>query len=153
MKSDDTVADLGAGVGYFTIPIAKHSDHVVAVDIEPKMLEMLKENANHEQITNIEYRVSDLEHIQLEDNTVDKIIVAFVLHEVPNLDQALNEIKRILKPGGKGLILEWEAVEMEAGPPLHERIPSGDFFEILKKHGMNPYQDFILLNINKPDRH
>lgn len=135
---DDRVADLGAGSGYFTIPAAKMTTGVVyAVDIEPKMLDMLKERAAEEKVENIQYVQSDLEHIPLPDGAVEKIIAAFVLHEVPNLERVLNEIGRLLKPGGQVLVLEWEAVEGKEGPPLAERIPSQQLVHTLNRHGFD----------------
>lgn len=137
VKQEDTVADLGAGNGYFTIPMAKKTEGTVyAVDIEPKMLELLKANAEDEQLTNVEYVVSDLESIQLGDNAVNKVFVSFVIHEVTDIDKALREMKRILKPNGEMVLLEWEAVETESGPPLHHRIPSEKMVDILKKNGL-----------------
>lgn len=136
IAADDMVADLGAGSGYFTVPIAKVTrEAVYAIDVEPKMLDILKENAAKEGVQNIQYLVNDLEQIELARDTVDKVIVAFVLHEVANLGKAIDEMKRILKPGGKGLVLEWEAVESEMGPPLAERIPSTELASTLQKHG------------------
>ena len=138
LHAHDTVADLGAGNGYFTIPFAKQTKKsVYAVDIEPKMLELLKMNAEKERLKNIHYIESDLEHIQLEDSSVNKVLIAFVMHEVGNMVNALNEVKRILKPQGKLLILEWEAIESEQGPPLHERIPSKEMEKFLRDHGFD----------------
>src|SRR5690625_865360 len=105
IKSSDTIADLGAGNGYFAIPMAQSTKQFVyAVDIEPKMLEMLKENAEQKQLENITYVESDLDRIQLDGESVNKVMISLVLHEVPNLDKTLSEIKRILKPGGEILI-------------------------------------------------
>lgn len=138
LNMNETVADLGAGNGYFTIPIAQGTKKIVyAVDIEPKMLGMLKYNAEKEQIENIDYVVGDLENIQLDEHSVNKVFIAFVIHEVPNMDKALCEIKRILKLGGQVLLIEWEAVESEMGPPLHERIPSEKMGEILRRNGFD----------------
>ncbi|MFD1608718.1 class I SAM-dependent methyltransferase [Oceanobacillus luteolus] len=132
----DIVADLGAGNGFFTIPLAEKTKTIVyAVDIEPKMLELLKERAKKANIDNIQYVLSDLEEIKLDDHSVDKAVISLVLHELPNLQQALKEVKRILKSGGQLYLLEWEEVESEMGPPLHERISSSDMIEILKKQG------------------
>lgn len=138
LDSNDIVADLGAGNGYFAIPIARGTKNVVyAVDIEPKMLAMLKDNAEKEQIDNIDYVISDLEDIQLPDNAVNKVLVSLVIHEVTNLETAINEIKRILKPGGEVLIIEWKAIETESGPPLHERISSNGMIKFLNTAGFN----------------
>ncbi|WP_156288874.1 class I SAM-dependent methyltransferase [Oceanobacillus salinisoli] len=138
VTQDDTIADLGAGNGYFTIPLARRTKKTVyAVDIEPKMLEMLRENAREELFENLFYVESDLDHIQLDDNSVNKVMIAFVIHEVPNIDKTLSEIKRILKSGGQMLLIEWEAIQTESGPPVHHRIPSEEMSRILKENGFD----------------
>lgn len=138
LGSDDIVADLGAGNGFFTLPLAKNTSQTVyAVDIEPKMLELLKERAKKDGVENIKYVTSNLEEINLPSNSINKALLAFVMHEVPHMEKALNEIKRILKPGGKTLILEWEAIEMDMGPPLHERIPSNKLRDFIQDQGFN----------------
>lgn len=126
--------------------MAKKAKAVYAVDIEPKMLGMLKENADQEQLENIQYVESDLDKIQLADDSVNKVMISLVLHEVPNIDQTLDEIKRISKPGGQMLLIEWEAVQTESGPPLHHRISSKEMAVALDKNGFdaevipfNPY--------------
>lgn len=135
IRPSDRIADLGAGNGYFAIPMAKKAKAVFAVDIEPKMLRMLKENANQEQLNNILYIESDLDKIQLDDDSVNKVMISLVLHEVPNIDQTLREIKRILKRGGQMLIIEWEGVQTESGPPLRHRISSSEITDILERNG------------------
>ncbi|MGX1899749.1 class I SAM-dependent methyltransferase [Thermolongibacillus altinsuensis] len=150
IQKEDMVADLGAGNGFFTLPMALYAKKVFAVDIEPKMLELLKERASEQGIENIELIESDLDHIRLEDDSVDKALAAFVLHEVPNLERTLTEIKRILKPNGTLLIIEWEAVESEMGPPIHERIASDVLAAKAKEHGftvemIHPHPSFYVL--------
>ncbi|GAA0601433.1 class I SAM-dependent methyltransferase [Virgibacillus siamensis] len=135
LDRNDRVADLGAGTGYFTIPMAKRTKEVFAVDIEPKMLGLLKDIAGGEQVDNIHYVESDLDHIRLDDNSVDKVMISFVIHEVPDINQTLREIKRILIPGGQLFMIEWEAVETESGPPLDHRIPSEDMLRSLDNSG------------------
>ncbi|WP_085524389.1 class I SAM-dependent methyltransferase [Tuberibacillus sp. Marseille-P3662] len=143
LDPNDVVADLGAGNGYFTIPMANHTEETVyAVDIELKMLEMLKKRAKETHVENIEYVNSDLETIPMDDHSIDKVLIAFVIHEVPSVVNTLNEIKRILKPGGTVMVIEWEAVESEDGPPLHERLASKELMKVLQDHGFQatPYQ-------------
>lgn len=119
-------------MGYFTIPMAKQTKETVsAVDIEPKMLEMLQENASKNHVDNIEYMGSDLNRIKLDEHSISKVMVSFVMHEVPNIDQTLSEVKRVLQPGGKLLVIEWEAVETASGPPVHIRISSENMVQIL----------------------
>lgn len=136
LHTEDTVADLGAGNGYFTIPLAKKTEsQVYAVDIEPKMLALLRELAEKEEIANIRYIQSDLENIQLEDQTVDKVVAAFVIHEVPDMPKALSEARRILKSGGTLLVVEWEEVPTPIGPPLEDKISSQEMAKLLEQSG------------------
>lgn len=138
IQETDSLADFGAGNGFFTIPFAeKTKETVYAVDIEPKMLDLLKERAEQVGAGNIQYIESNLEEIELDDHLVNKGIVAFVMHEIPNMVKALAEFTRIIRPNGRLLILDWEAVESEMGPPLHHRISSTDMQAFLKKNGLN----------------
>lgn len=148
LDADDAIADLGAGNGYFTIPMAKKvTGPVYAVDIEPKMLSLLKERAAKEEVENVEYIVSDLENIKLRNRSVDKVMAAFVIHEVPDVVKAIKEAKRILKPGGSLMIIEWEKVETAIGPPLEDKISSQEMADLLGQNGFIP--EVVRLN----DRH
>lgn len=138
IQENDVVADLGAGNGFLTLPLAqKTKADVFAVDIEPKMLELLKERAETENLLSIQYVVSDLEDIKMDSDQVNKTIIAFVMHEIPDMEKALSEFKRITKSGGRILIIDWEAIESEVGPPLHERIPSAKMESFLKGNGFS----------------
>lgn len=144
IKEEDTVCDLGAGNGYFTIPIAglTHSD-VYAVDVEPKMLALLKERAKEAGITTIKYKVADIAHTGLPDGSINRVISSFVMHEVPDLDAVIMEIKRILHSEGQALILDWEQVESESGPPVHVRISSEDLKKAFQAKGFTVQKDRI----------
>jgi ubiquinone/menaquinone biosynthesis C-methylase UbiE len=132
---DDIVADLGAGNGYFTVPIAAHTDKTVyAVDIEPKMLERLKERAIIDHVHNIKYIESNLESIPVPDGEIEKILLAFVIHEVLDRQKVYQELKRIKKGLGKIVIVEWQAAESQIGPPLNERIPSEELKKELEEN-------------------
>ncbi|SDH86678.1 Methyltransferase domain-containing protein [Alteribacillus persepolensis] len=145
-QQEDAIADVGAGNGFFTLPLAKKTNNTVyAVDIAQQMLDMLKERAGQEGCSNIQYVISDLENIRLEQNLVNKVLAAFVIHEVESIAQALAEMKRIVKPGGEIVLIEWEAVETEAGPPLHERISSAKMKEILQENNF----DAEIIQINE----
>ncbi|WP_377891050.1 class I SAM-dependent methyltransferase [Alkalihalobacillus sp. R86527] len=136
LKETDHVADLGAGNGYFTLPLAEAGEKVYAVDIEKQMLDLLRNRAR--ELDNIDYIVSDLENIHLPDHVVDKAIAAFVIHEVPDLTKAFAEFKRIIKPGHRLLVLEWEKIEMDMGPPVHERMSSEEMKEVFIANGLEP---------------
>ncbi|WKB34647.1 methyltransferase domain-containing protein [Terrilactibacillus sp. S3-3] len=128
---------MGAGNGYFTLSMAKLTNgRVSAVDIEPKMLALLNQRALESGIHNIDYVESDLEAINLPDQGVMKILAAFVLHEVANQQKAIQEMKRILQPAGRILILEWGTEMLEVGPPAGERLPADHLKQIVEKQGL-----------------
>ncbi|MEC5189302.1 class I SAM-dependent methyltransferase [Geobacillus thermodenitrificans] len=134
VKPDDTIMDLGAGNGYFTIPLAQATNgNVYAVDVQPEMIELLKQRAQQLGMTNIQYQVADVVSTSLSSRSIDKGIMAFVFHEVEQKDAAIDEIRRVMKPDGTFLLIEWEAIESEMGPPLHERIPSDQLLSYMKQ--------------------
>ncbi|MDP4552524.1 class I SAM-dependent methyltransferase [Alkalihalobacillus macyae] len=139
VKTTDYIADLGAGNGYFTLPLAEAAQKVYAVDIEKQMLDLLRKRVSETAGTNnIDYVLSSLEEINLPTSVADKAVAAFVVHEVPDLKKAFQEFKRIIKPGQKLLILEWEAIEMDMGPPIDERISSAKMKQIFEENGLKP---------------
>ncbi|WP_147804324.1 class I SAM-dependent methyltransferase [Alkalicoccus halolimnae] len=117
-----TIADIGAGNGYFSIPLASRAARVNAMDIEPRMLEMLRLRAEQADINNITYIGGTAEDIPLDDNSQDAVLFAFVYHEVDYPVKVLQEIKRILRPGGRAVIADWGEKVRELGPPQHERL-------------------------------
>ncbi len=144
LKQGDIVADCGAGNGFFTIPIAKVTKApVYAVDIEMKMLDYLREHAEEEEVENIKYVPADLAKTSLPDHSVEKIFTAFVMHEVPDLKAVLDEFKRIVKPDGTILAIDWETVESGGGPPLQEKLSSTDLQETFESNGFQVEKHMI----------
>jgi ubiquinone/menaquinone biosynthesis C-methylase UbiE len=137
----DTVLDLGAGTGYFTIPAAKRTEaQVVALDVEPRMLEVLKSNVEANSLTNVRYEMGQIESIPLEDHSVQKVIASLVMHEVEPLEKGIREIRRVLKADGRVFLLEWEKTPSEFGPPMHHRIASKFMKEQLEANGFQVLQ-------------
>jgi len=118
-------ADVGAGPGFFTLPAAKRvgpAGKVYALDVEPRMLERLRERASAEGIVNIEGLLSEEERLPLPDVTVDAVLVANVLHEVSEQVSFLRETARVMRPGSMLAVVEWRKRKMEKGPPVAERL-------------------------------
>lgn len=138
IQQGDIIADIGCGPGYFSIPLAKKTKGTVfAVDVEPLMFDYLKEKADQAGVDNISYVHSHAESLALPDAKVDKVFCAFILHEIGDLSKGLLEIKRILHPNGKILILEWEKKKTESGPPVEERIAVEDLREKVEGAGFH----------------
>lgn len=151
VQTEHTVADIGCGPGFFTIPLATVAEDVYGVDVSPEMLRMLKERADEQGLNNITLVESPAEHIALADAAVDRAICSLVLHEVDDLAQTLSEFKRILRSGGKLLLIEWEKKSAEMGPPLHIRLAPDELLAALAQAGFkgavsrpNPEQYIIV---------
>ncbi|WP_096439447.1 class I SAM-dependent methyltransferase [Alteribacter populi] len=137
LKADDPAADLGAGNGYFTLPLAKRtSNDVYAVDVEPEMLGLLGVRAQEAGYENIGLIESDLEEIPLPDQCITGLVAAFVMHEVPDRVRAFKEMKRLLKTSGKAIVIEWKKEQFEMGPPLSERLESDILIHDIEASGM-----------------
>lgn len=136
LRTQDIVVDLGAGTGYFSIPAAQMTNGTVyAVDVEPKILEVLQERAEEQGLSNITPITGSIENIPLQDSMADVVIASFVLHAVRPLSISLQEIHRIMKVGGKLLCLDWEPKESPMGPPMNLRIASKDMLQALNDTG------------------
>lgn len=111
LKSDDIVADIGCGIGYFTFPaanIVNENNKVYALDISSEMLEDIKSNINENNVRNITCVKTEEYDLKLEAEAVTFAIMVNVLHEIEDKIKMLKEIKRILKLGGKIVIIEFE---------------------------------------------
>ncbi|TCP31803.1 methyltransferase family protein [Scopulibacillus darangshiensis] len=136
LKKGDIAADFGSGNGFFTVPMAKITQSTVyAVDIEPKMHDLLKAHAEEKDVDTITFVTAELGDTTLGTHSVDKLFSSFVMHEVPDLHAVMSEMRRVTKPGGTIVILDWEAVPSESGPPIGKRIPSDKMETLFAKEG------------------
>ncbi len=107
------VADFGAGSGYFTILLAKSvgpKGLVTAVDVLLSALEVIKRNASDRGFYNIHYVRGNLEKERgssLEDNSQDMVFLANILFQSQKKENIFSEAKRVLRPGGQLVIIDW----------------------------------------------
>lgn len=130
------LVDIGVGPGFFAIPAAERGAIVYGVDVEPKMLEMLQARAAEQGLQdNVHPVLSDAQAIAIADGVSDRVLYAFVLHEVASRPDALKEVARMLKAAGRVMILEWRPIATEFGPPLHERLQESEVAQELEQAG------------------
>ncbi|PIQ68523.1 MAG: hypothetical protein COV91_03655 [Candidatus Taylorbacteria bacterium CG11_big_fil_rev_8_21_14_0_20_46_11] len=121
-QSGMKVADLGAGSGALSLLVARHvgdSGKVYAVEVQKDLLERLKNLAKHDHVLNIEIIWGDIEQpngTHLKDHTVDMAIASNVLFQVEHKEGFVKEAKRILKPGGKVVLVDWSESFGGMGP-------------------------------------
>lgn len=132
------MADIGCGIGYFTLPaarIAGKEGKIMALDLSGEMLTALKEKLVLEKLANVVLIQNEENSLPLEDNTVDIGFLCHVMHETENKDIFLREVMRIIKPGGKIAVVEWEKKETESGPPVEHRISREEMKKLLEEAG------------------
>jgi ArsR family transcriptional regulator len=100
------VADLGAGEGTLAQLLAQRAEKVIAVDLSPKMVEFGQNLAIQNGLTNLEYRIGDIENPPIDDASLDLAILSQALHHAEHPHRALDAAFRILKPGGRLIVLD-----------------------------------------------
>lgn len=97
------VLEVGPGNGRYTVETARRvgsAGKVIAVDIEPKMIERLEQRVQAEGITNLEGQVANVYDLPFEAGTFDAVTLITVISEIPEPGRAMREFYRVLKPGG-----------------------------------------------------
>lgn len=142
------VADLGAGTGFYTIAAAKKmkggEGRVYAVEVQRDLLKHIEEIAKKDALTNIDYLWGNIEKrggTKIRDNTADVVIASNILFQVEDRAGFIEEIKRILKPGGKLLLVDWSESFGGMGPKPDHVIAAVDAQKMLEAAGFNKQKD------------
>ncbi len=141
LQKEMIVADFGSGAGYFTLPIAKKIDGsgtVYALDVISQKLEAVLSKAKSLGLNNVVAKRVNLENeggSGLENESVDYVIMKDMLFQNKNKDQVIKEARRILKIGGKILIVEWSSEDFSIGPEKKLRIYKESVTELAQKKG------------------
>jgi ubiquinone/menaquinone biosynthesis C-methylase UbiE len=124
VKPGDTICDLGCGNGFYTLKIAKlvgEQGRVIAVDIQREMLELLKDEAAAEKITNIEPVLGTVVDPKLPKASVDLVLLVDVYHEFSHPEQMLAAIRQSLKSTGRVALAEFRTEDPNVPiKPLHK---------------------------------
>lgn len=157
VRPGQVVCDMGCGNGFYTIELARRvgpTGKVYAVDIQPEMLELLKQRARQLKLRNIVAVVGSPDNPRLPQEAFDLVLLVDVYHELSHPEEMLRAIRRSLKPSGRIALVEFRA-EDPAVPikPLHkmskaqilkELPPNG--FELVEQFDGLPWQHLMYFN-------
>jgi ubiquinone/menaquinone biosynthesis C-methylase UbiE len=144
----DTVLDIGTGAGHTALAFAPFVASVIAFDLTPQMLEEVQRNAAERGITNLSVKQGAAEKLPYQDNSFEIVTCRLTTHHFADLPQALAEMARVLKPGGKLAIvdttvpedptLDYQINEIEIlRDPSHVRnYPASEWQAMLEKVGL-----------------
>jgi ubiquinone/menaquinone biosynthesis C-methylase UbiE len=138
-----TAADFGCGSGGWTIPLAKllEKGKVYAIDVQGEPLSALRARANLEKVGNIEIVVADVEKgTPLASASVDIVLITNLLCQCYDKTGVMAEAKRVLKPGGKVLIVDWE--KDNPLTPCLEKVDFDNLKFFAKSHNLKIEKEF-----------
>jgi ubiquinone/menaquinone biosynthesis C-methylase UbiE len=153
------VADVGAGSGYMSVRMARRvgpKGKVYATDIQPQMLELLRQRLGRENISNIEPVLGGVDDPRLPDAAIDLILMVDVYHEFSEPQKMLRGMMKALKPGGRLVLLEYRKEDPDV-PIRYEHKMSvaearleleAEGFRFVKVDGILPRQH--ILTFQKP---
>ena len=143
------VANFGIGAGYFTVEMAKRvgkNGVVYAFDVQKEVLEALRGTVAHSQLQNVEIRRADLEldkGTNLANEIVDTVLMANLFYQLDDEDAVAKEAYRILKSGGRAIVIDWMISDVAGvGPPKQLRISKDDMVDIFKNAGFDAGREF-----------
>jgi len=155
LKPGEVIADIGAGSGYFTFSIAHHlgpEGKVYAVDVSPDMILHLNRRIRDLKTTNVVSVLADPDDPLLPEQSVNRFFICDVWHHVESPSKYLGMIKKMLKPGGQVIMIDFHKKELPFGPPMAMKIAREDLvkqmesngFRLANEHSFLPYQYFLV---------
>lgn len=136
-RCDATLVDIGAGVGFVTLPCARRypEARIYGCDILDGMITLLREDAEAQGLANVTGLVMTPNSVDLPDGAADVVVMAQLHHELDEPEALLAECRRLLAPGGTVAIIDWKDEENGKSPPPGRRVPEADLRRQLRGAG------------------
>jgi ubiquinone/menaquinone biosynthesis C-methylase UbiE len=158
LKAGEVVADVGAGSGYFALRLAQPvgpTGWVYAIDISPEMIVHLNRRVRDAGIQNLQTILAPPDDPLLRDASVDRFFICDTWHHISDQERYLARMKKMLRPGGQVVMIDFQKKELPLGPPLSVKIAREDLirqmdaagFRLLREHTFLPYQYFLVFTL------
>lgn len=134
------VADFGSGSGFYSLAAAKAvapSGQVFSIDIQNGLLQKLKRGADQQKIDNLNIVWADLEHFggtKLRENSIDAAIVANLFFQIKNKDALCLEVRRVLRPLSRVMVIDWSGSFGGLGPIESDMVKKEDMINLFTNH-------------------
>jgi len=118
--ADKKVLEVGCGLGTDLLQFARSGANVTGVDLTPNSIELVRKRFSMESLS-VDARVADAENLPFDDNSFDMVYSFGVLHHTPNTQKSIDEVYRVLKPGGQIIIMLYNKTSLHVwlGVPLY----------------------------------
>lgn len=114
LTGHERVLDVGTGTGHTAFAFARKAAEVTAIDVTPEMIAAAREAAAEGGIANVRFDVGDAASLPYGDGAFDLVVCRHAAHHFPEPERALREVRRVLRPGGRFLLLDTVSPEEPA---------------------------------------
>lgn len=156
LEPGQVACDIGAGPGYFSLRLARaagNAGQVFAVDVEPRMIELLRTRLEASGVRNVTPVLALPDDPLLPPAACDLILIVDTYHHFPDGPAYLRRLARSLRPGGRIVNIDFQKRELPLGPPVDRKISREAFLADARAAGLKlagekeflPYQYFLIL--------
>ena len=149
IDSQSAVIDLCCGDGLFAIPLARMARHIVAIDLDPKMVDLARSGAEAAGATNCVFMVGDAYDLaKFVTDPQDFVLIANTFHGVPDKPRLARAVMSALKPGGRFVVINWHrhlrektiVLNQPRGPQTEMRMTPEDVTRAVAPAGFRPIE-------------
>jgi ubiquinone/menaquinone biosynthesis C-methylase UbiE len=163
LREGEVIADIGAGSGYFSFRLARHvggQGRIYAVDVSPDMIVHLNRRVRDLKLINVVTILCPPDDPLLPDASIDRFFICDTWHHLPDRPRYLSLLKRMLKPGGQVIMIDFKKEKTPVGPPVEMRISRDELvremeangFRVAGEHTFLQYQYFIVFQVSSDSR-
>ena len=135
-----TIMDIGAGSGYFSIPLAEKAQKVIAADVNQEFLDHINKKVKDNNIKNVEVRKIPFDSPALQPKEVDMVLIVNTYHHINNRSDYFSKVKQGLATDGELVIIDFFKTEVPVGPKVDHKFSIDEVIAELKLAGFNSFE-------------